>query len=171
MAERTITLGSIGKLFSATGWKVGWAVAAPPLTRAVRSAHQFLTFCANAPAQAAAATALLGHLESTVALRENMRLNRDLLCVALERAGLEVFRPAAGYFVMGDHTAVSERLGLGGDQPDIAFCTHLVERVGVAAIPPSSFYVDRALGRRFVRFAFCKKRATIEAAIERLGRL
>ncbi len=168
MAERTITMGSIGKLFSATGWKVGWAVAAPPLSQAVRSAHQFLTFCANAPAQAAAAKALLEHLDTTESLRENMRANRDLLCEALEHAGLCVFRPASGYFVMADHTGVSKRLGLEGD---IAFCTHLVENVGIAAIPPGSFYLDRSLGSRFVRFAFCKKRPTIEAAVERLARL
>lgn len=168
MAERTITMGSIGKLFSATGWKVGWAVAAPRLSQAVRSAHQFLTFCANAPAQAAAAEALLEHLDSTIELRENMRANRDLLCEALERAGLCVFRPASGYFVMCDHTGVSKRLGIEGD---VAFCKHLVESVGIAAIPPGSFYVDRSHGTRFVRFAFCKKRATIENAIERLGRL
>src|SRR5690606_26541456 len=80
MAERTITMGSIGKLFSATGWKVGWTVAAPELGKAVRSAHQFLAFCANAPAQAAAAKALLEHLDTTIELRESMRANRDLLC-------------------------------------------------------------------------------------------
>ncbi|MFI4915205.1 MAG: aminotransferase class I/II-fold pyridoxal phosphate-dependent enzyme [Phycisphaerales bacterium JB060] len=171
MAERTITMGSIGKLFSATGWKVGWALAAPPLGKAVRSAHQFLTFCANAPAQAAAGRALLEHLDSTIELRENMRTNRDLLCDALEAAGLKVYRPASGYFAMCDHTPVSQRLGLEGDQADVAFCKHLVERVGVAAIPPGSFYVDRSLGARYVRFAFCKKRETIERAIERLARL
>lgn len=171
MAERTITMGSIGKLFSATGWKVGWAVAPPPLGRAVRSAHQFLTFCANAPAQAAAGRALLEHLDSTIELRENMQRNRDLLCDALDAAGLTVYRPASGYFVMCDHTPVSQRLGLQGDQPDVAFCKHLVEHVGVAAIPPGSFYVDRSKGGPFVRFAFCKKRATIEDAIGRLGRL
>ncbi|UYV13644.1 MAG: aminotransferase class I/II-fold pyridoxal phosphate-dependent enzyme [Phycisphaera sp.] len=168
MAERTITMGSIGKLFSATGWKVGWTVAAPVLGQAVRSAHQFLTFCANAPAQAAAAKALLEHLDSTVQLCENMRANRDLLCEALERAGLCVFRPASGYFVLCDHSGVSKRLGIEGD---VAFCRHLVENVGIAAIPPSSFYIDRSQGTRFVRFAFCKKRATIEQAIERLGKL
>ncbi|MCW5756734.1 MAG: aminotransferase class I/II-fold pyridoxal phosphate-dependent enzyme [Phycisphaeraceae bacterium] len=166
MAERTITLGSIGKLFSATGWKVGWAVAPPTLTMCVRSAHQFLTFCANTPAQAAAAHALLEHMDSTEFLRENLRTNRDLLCDALERAGLEVYRPEAGYFVMCDHSAVSTGLGLDGD---VTFSKHLVEAVGVAAIPPGSFYVDRSRGARFVRFAFCKKRGTIEAAIERLS--
>ena len=168
MAERTITLGSIGKLFSATGWKVGWAVASPPLTEAVRSAHQFLTFCANAPAQFAAAKALLEHLDTTEQLRMNLRKNRDLLCAALERASLKVYRPASGYFVMCDHTRVSERLGLDGDA---AFCAHLVKEVGVAALPPSSFYMDRSLGKRFVRFGFCKKHSTIEAAVERLATL
>lgn len=168
MADRTITLGSIGKLFSATGWKVGWAVAAPPLSRAVRAAHQFLTFCANTPAQAASAKALLEHLGSTGPLRETMRANRDRLCDALERAGLRVYSPEAGYFVMGDHTAVSRRLGVEGDR---AFCEYLVERVGVAAIPTNSFYVDRSLGTRFVRFAFCKRPETVDRAIDRLRAL
>lgn len=171
MAERTITLGSIGKLFSATGWKVGWAVAPPPLGRAVRSAHQFLTFCPNAPAQAASAKALLEHLDSTIELRDNMKANRDLLCDALERVGFKVFRPSAGYFVMCDHTPVSMRLGIEGADADVAFCKHLVENVGVAAIPPSSFYVDRSMGSKYVRFAFCKKRETIKRAIERLETL
>ncbi|MEQ8316217.1 MAG: aminotransferase class I/II-fold pyridoxal phosphate-dependent enzyme [Phycisphaerales bacterium] len=171
MAERTITLGSIGKLFSATGWKVGWAVAPPRLGQAVRSAHQFLTFCANAPAQAASAKALLEHLDSTIELRDNMEANRDLLCDALERVGFRVFRPASGYFVMCDHTPVSKRLGIEGPDADVAFCKHLVEQVGVAAIPPGSFYVDRSMGAKYVRFAFCKKRATIKRAIERLEAL
>ncbi len=171
MAERTITLGSIGKLFSATGWKVGWAVAPPRLGEGVRSAHQFLTFCANAPAQAASAKALLEHLDSTIELRDNMKANRDLLCDALERVGFKVFRPAAGYFVMCDHTPVSKRLGIEGPDADIAFCRHLVEQVGVAAIPPSSFYVDRSMGSKYVRFAFCKKRETIKRAIDQLETL
>lgn len=171
MAERTITLGSIGKLFSATGWKVGWAVAPPRLGEAVRSAHQFLTFCANAPAQAASARALLEHLDSTIELRDNMKANRDLLCDALERVGFNVFRPASGYFVMCDHTPVSKRLGIEGPGADVAFCRHLVEHVGVAAIPPGSFYVDRSMGAKYVRFAFCKKRETIKRAIERLETL
>ena len=168
MAERTITLGSIGKLFSATGWKIGWAVAAPPLTEAVRSAHQFLTFCANAPAQFAAAKALLEHLDTTEQLRMNLRKNRDVLCEALERAGLKVYRPASGYFVMCDHTRVSERLGIRGDAE---FCSYLVREIGVAALPPSSVYIDRSHGQHFVRFGFCKKHSTIEAAVERLAEL
>jgi len=168
MAERTITMGSIGKLFSVTGWKVGWAVGPAALTRAVRSAHQFLTFAANAPAQAAAAVALDNHLHTTGPLREHLRAMRDLLCDALETTGLGVYRPASGYFALCDHTALSERLGLEGD---VQLCRHLVEHVGVAAIPPSFFYADPARGAHLVRFAFCKRDATMRAAIDRLGSL
>ncbi|MEO1008208.1 MAG: aminotransferase class I/II-fold pyridoxal phosphate-dependent enzyme [Planctomycetota bacterium] len=168
MAERTITFGSIGKLFNVTGWKVGWAVAPPELTRAVRAGHQFLSYAANTPAQVASALALREHLGFTAELRTHFRAMRDLLSEALLDAGLRVFGAPSGYFVMVDHTAVSERLGVDGD---VEFCRYLVEEIGVAAIPPSSFYVDRRLGRPFARFAFCKTRATIEAGAERLGRL
>ncbi|GIW74622.1 MAG: aminotransferase [Phycisphaerales bacterium] len=168
MALRTVTMGSIGKLFSVTGWKVGWAIAEPPLTEAVRSAHQYLTFCANAPAQAAAAEALHAHLDAAESLCRSMQANARLLCDAVERVGLVAYRPQGGSFVMCDHRAVSSRLGLADD---VAFCRYLTEHVGVAAIPPSAFYVNKALGRRYVRLAFCKKRQTIEAAIERLQKL
>lgn len=164
MWERTITLSSLGKTFSLTGWKVGWAIAPEPLTAAVRAAHQFITFCSATPLQHGAAAALRNPGSYAADLRTLFASNRDLLAGALRRAGLRVFPSHATYFLMADHSA----LGLGDDR---AFCTHLTANVGVAAIPPSVFYADPAHGKSLVRFAFCKRRETIEDAVKRLANL
>lgn len=161
MWERTITLSSLGKTFSLTGWKIGWAIAPPDLSACVRAAHQFLTFCAATPLQHGAAAALLHPGEHPSELRRLFASNRDLLTDALTRAGLQVHASHATYFLMADHAA----LGLGDDR---AFCRHLAEHVKVAAIPPSVFYGTPGLGANLVRFAFCKSRATIEEAARRL---
>jgi N-succinyldiaminopimelate aminotransferase len=167
MAERTITLNSIGKTFALTGWKIGWAIAPPALTRSVRAAHQFLTFAVATPLQLGAAAALTrcaGFLEPQRAM---LARNCGALSAALARAGLVPQASQGTYFVMADHTRVSSRLGLGDD---VAFCRYLTERVGVAAIPPTAFYANKEHGRRFARFAFCKREATIAEAIARLER-
>lgn len=165
MAERTITLSSLGKTWSLTGWKVGWAVAPPSLSAAVRTAHQFITFATATPLQWGAVAALQSEPEFYVGLRAEYRERRDFLCDALDRLGFAVSVPAGTYFVC----AGIERLGsLGSD--DVSFCRELTRR-GVAAIPPSVFYEDPALGRSYVRFAFCKKMSTLRAAVERLERV
>ncbi len=164
MAERTITLSSLGKTFSLTGWKIGWAIAPPELSKAVRAAHQFLTFTVPVPLQHAAATALASPPEYYRRLREDFRARRDLLCDALESIGFTIARPASGYFVIADHTPF-------GHADDVSFCRHLIETVGVAAIPPTAFYEHKDEGRHLVRFAFCKRRQTLEQAIERLTTL
>jgi len=164
MRGRTVTLSSLGKTFSLTGWKIGWAIAPPPLTAGVRSAHQFLTFAVTTPMQHAAAAALrspAAYFEEFVA---GYRARRDRLCGALAEIGFGVTPPSGTYFVLADHTA----FGLGDD---VAFCRHLATEVGVAAIPPSAFYEHKELGRSLVRFAFCKETATLEAAVERLRAL
>lgn len=164
MAERTITLSSLGKTYSLTGWKIGWAVAGAELSKAVRAAHQFLTFATSTPFQHAAAAALQqgeGYVASLVA---QYRGSRDFLSGALADIGFAVYPAAGTYFLMADHTRF-------GFADDVAFCRHLTEKVGVAAIPPSVFYDNPEEGRRLVRFAFCKKRETLERAVERLGRL
>lgn len=168
MAERTITLSSLGKTFSLTGWKIGWAVAPAPLSAAVRAAHQFLTFAVSTPMQHAAAAALRSPPEYFTALVSEYRRKRDLLAAALRRLGFEFRDPEGSYFIYADHRPVSGRLGIADD---VAFCRYLTERIGVAAIPPSVFYEDRAEGSKFVRFAFCKKEETLAAAVERLERL
>ncbi|MCP4839486.1 MAG: aminotransferase class I/II-fold pyridoxal phosphate-dependent enzyme [Planctomycetes bacterium] len=164
MWERTITLRSMAKTFSMTGWKIGWAIAPAPLSAVVRAAHQFMTYAIATPLQYGAAAALgLGEAYYT-SLHADYLARRNLICDALEQAGFGVHRPAGTYFVMCDHTPF-------GFESAEAFCSHLVEHVGIAAIPPGSFYADPCDGRDLVRFAFCKTMPVLKEAIKRLDRL
>jgi aspartate/methionine/tyrosine aminotransferase len=164
MWERTVTLSSLGKTFSLTGWKIGWAVAPEHLTAGVRAAHQFLTFATATPLQHAAARALAAPPDYYRQLTESYRSKRDLLAEGLARVGFEVFVPEGTYFMLADHR------GFGGED-DVAFVGRLIEDVGVAAIPPSAFYHEGADGADLVRFAFCKDEGTLRQAVERLSRL
>ncbi|MDT9691111.1 pyridoxal phosphate-dependent aminotransferase [Streptomyces sp. P9(2023)] len=161
MRERTVTIGSAGKTFSFTGWKVGWITATPELTTAVRSAKQFLTYVTSGPFQYAVAEAL--RLPDTYfdSLRADLRAKRDLLSDGLVRAGFDVYRPAGTYFVTTDIRPLGESDGF-------AFCRALPERAGVVAIPNAVFYDHRAAGEPFVRFAFCKRVDVLEEAVSRL---
>lgn len=164
MRERTIVASSLGKTFSMTGWKIGWTLAPEHLTAGIRSAHQFLTFATATPLQHAAAAAIRdsgGYIEELVA---SYRRKRDFLCAALLGLGFDVFSPAGTYFIMADH----RRFGF---EDDVAFCRHLATEVGVAAIPPTAFYERTELGRSLVRFAFCKRDATLEEAVRRMEKL
>ncbi len=143
---------------------MGWAVGGPALSRGLRAAHQFLTFTTPTPVQHGAVAALGAPDDFYTELRAGYRRRRDLLTDGLAAAGLQPYIPEGTYFVMADHTA----FGVGDDR---AFCRHLIETAGVAAIPPSAFYHDPADGADLVRFAFCKEEATLVEAIERLGRL
>jgi N-succinyldiaminopimelate aminotransferase len=164
MRERTVTIGSAGKTFSFTGWKVGWVTAPPALVSAVRSAKQFLTYVASGPFQYAAATALALPDEYFSTLRTDLWRKRDLLAGGLSAAGFEVFQPDGTYFITTDISGLSEKDGM-------AFCRELPERCGVVAIPNQVFYDDKAAARSLVRFAFCKKDEVLAEAVERLGRL
>ena len=164
MRERTVTIGSAGKTFSFTGWKVGWVTAPPALVSAVRSAKQFLTYVASGPFQYAAATALALPDEYFTTLRADLRRKRDLLAGGLSAAGFEVFQPDGTYFVTTDISELSEKDGM-------EFCRELPERCGVVAIPNQVFYDDVEAARSLVRFAFCKKDEVLAEAVERLGRL
>lgn len=164
MRERTLSISSAGKTFSMTGWKVGWVCAPEALTAAVRTAHQFITFCNSAPLQPAMAEALAAGDDFYRRLEADYRQRRDLLCRGLQDVGFGVVPPAGTYFVMAD----IRPLGYGDD---VEFCRMLPEEVGVAAIPPTAFYVDKAAGRHLARFAFCKTREVLEEAIDRLGQL
>ncbi|MEU0440003.1 pyridoxal phosphate-dependent aminotransferase [Streptomyces sp. NPDC006186] len=164
MRERTVTIGSAGKTFSFTGWKVGWVTAAPGLLSAVRSAKQYLTYVASGPFQYAVAEALALPESYFEAFRDDMRSKRDVLTAGLAEAGFEVFRTAGTYFVTTDIRPLGESDG-------IAFCRSLPERAGVVAIPNAVFYDHRDAGAPFVRFAFCKRKDVLEAAVDRLGRL
>jgi N-succinyldiaminopimelate aminotransferase len=164
MAERTVTISSAGKSFSVTGWKVGWACAPARLLQGVRAAKQFLTYVSPAPFQRAVAAGLWVTHEIVDALAAELQANRDLLRKGLAEAGFSVRDAEATYFLTVD---LSGRT----DEDGASFCRALPARCGVVAVPCSVFYGDPEEGRSLVRFAFCKRRATIEEAVERLGRL
>jgi aspartate/methionine/tyrosine aminotransferase len=161
MAERTITCSSLGKTFSATGWKIGWAIAPPPLSRVVRSAHQFLTFATATPLQHAAAVALDSGENYVRDLVSAYARARDYLCENLARIGFSVHVPDGTYFVIADHSRFEF-------ENDVDCCRRLIWEFGVAAIPPTAFYERKELGRAYVRFAFCKRMETLEEAVRRL---
>jgi N-succinyldiaminopimelate aminotransferase len=158
MAERTLTISSLGKTFSVTGWKIGWATGPAGLVAAVRTAKQFLTFAGGTPFQHAGAVALGLGDEVYGALARGLRAKRDRLCDGLAAAGLEVLRPAGTYFANID-----------AGREGVAFCRELVETAGVVAIPTSVFYDDPEAGRNLVRFAFCKRPEVIDEAARRLA--
>ena len=164
MRERTVTLSSTGKTFSLTGWKIGWSCAPPEITEALRMVHQFVTFCIATPFQHAMAAALGTSDDYYEGLRADYRARRDRLCEGLEEAGFGVRKPEGTYFALADIRP------LGGDD-DVAFCRALPARVGVAAIPVSAFYDGPGAPRHLVRFAFCKKDATLEEGLRRLRKL
>lgn len=161
MRERTVTIGSAGKTFSFTGWKVGWVTATPGLVTAVRSAKQFLTYVSSGPFQYAVAEALALPDTYFEAFRADMRAKRDLLAAGLTETGFKVFRPSGTYFITTDIRPLGESDG-------VAFCRALPERAGVVAIPNAVFYDHREAGAPFVRFAFCKRTEVLEEAVQRL---
>jgi N-succinyldiaminopimelate aminotransferase len=160
MAQRTLTISSVGKSFSFTGWKIGWCSGPAELVAAVRSVKQYLTFAGGTPLQHAAAAALRLNPSPLPALRDDLRARRDQLCAGLRDAGLRPLVPAATYFVNAD-------VGTGAE----AFCSALPERCGVVAIPTGAFYDDRAAAPTLVRFAFCKRSEVIAEAARRLATL
>lgn len=163
MRDRTVMISSTGKTFSFTGWKIGYACASAALSRAIRTAHQFVTFCNGTPFQHAMAKALSvddGYYEQFVA---EYRRRRDRLCDGLRDVGFDVLVPAGTYFVCAD----IRRLGFADD---MEFCRRLPEVVGVAAIPNSAFYNNKDEGRHLVRLAFCKTDAVLDEGIARLRR-
>jgi aspartate/methionine/tyrosine aminotransferase len=165
MWERTITINSTGKTFSATGWKIGYAIAAAPLTDAVRRAHQWLTFATATPFQKAMAEALndapISRYYET--LRAFYAERRTFLVEALQAAGMSVVAPEGSYFVMADVRSW-------GFTDDVSFCRYLMADLGVAAIPPSAFYAEPASAPVMARFCFAKQLSTLQAAAERLRR-
>jgi len=166
MRDRTVTISSLGKTFSATGWKVGWTIAQPELNTAIFRAHQFVTFSGASPLQEAAAIALesadsRGYYDS---LHIDYAKKRRLLLNALADVGLNAIPPDGTYFVMVDISDLPF-------ENDVAFCRYLTSEIGVAAIPPSAFYANPADGAGLARFTFCKKEETLFRAAERLKKL
>ena len=161
MRDQTITINSISKTYSLTGWRVGWAIAAPHLTASIRKVHDFLTVGSPHPLQEAAAVALRMDRQYYPALAEAYRERRDFLITALEEAGFRVYRPDGAYYVMTDVAHF-------GFQDDVKFAFHLVEKIGIATVPGSSFYSHSSLGSTKIRFCFPKKIETLQQAAERL---
>jgi aminotransferase len=164
MKERTITINSLSKTYSVTGWRVGWTIAPPEITNAIRKVHDFLTVGAPAPLQAAGAAALDLPPAYYLNLAEAYRKRRDKLVPILTEAGFRCFRPRGAYYVMTDISTF-------GYTDDVTFVKYLVKEIGVAAVPGSSFYRDPRDGAQQVRFAFCKKDETLDEAARRLRKL
>lgn len=164
MRERTVVISSGAKTFSATGWKIGWTCAPPEITRRLQGAHQFITFCNGTPFQYAIAHGLELGDDFYRDLTQGYRARRDRLCAGLAEVGFGVRKPSGSYFVLADIRPL-------GFDDDVAFCQMLPARVGVAAIPPTSFYAHPEEGRHLVRFAFCKSDPVLDEAIRRLRRL
>lgn len=164
MRERTVTIGSAGKTFSFTGWKVGWVTSTPELVTAVRSAKQFLTYVSAGPFQYAVAEALALPDSYFADFRATMTAKRELLATGLEDAGFTVFRPQGTYFITTDIRPL-------GFDDGFEFCRALPERCGVVAVPNAVFYDDRTAGAPFVRFAFCKQDEVLSEAAARLAKV
>ncbi len=161
MRDRTVLVNSMSKSYSVTGWRVGWVLASPDLTESIRKVHDFLTVGAPAPLQQAGAVALALPDDYYATLACEYQARRDALLAMLERAGFRCTRPGGSYYVMADISAF-------GFANDVEFVRHLIETVGVAAVPGSSFFSHAEDGATLIRFCFCKKYETLRAAEERL---
>ncbi len=163
MRHRSILVNSMSKTFSVTGWRVGWVAAAPELTATIRKVHDFLTVGAATPLQQAGVMALNLPDMYFNGLSREYAGRREAAVTMLEQSGFRCFRPSGAYYVMADISAFG--------MPDVTFARHLVEKVGVAAVPGSSFYLNPADGSSQIRFCFCKKYETLAAAGKKLARL
>jgi N-succinyldiaminopimelate aminotransferase len=161
MWERTITISSLGKTFSCTGWKIGWATGPVELVAGVRAAKQFLTFAGGTPFQHAGAVALGLPGDWYTAFAAGMRAKRDRLSDGLASCGLRVVESHGTYFV---------NVLLEDGEDGIEFCRALPERAGVVAIPTAVFYEDAAIGHSLVRFTFCKRAEVLDEGVSRLRR-
>lgn len=164
MRERTVLISSAGKTFSHTGWKVGHTCAPAAISAALRTAHQFITFCNSAPLQPAVAVAYRLGDDFFEGFVSEYRARRDRLCHGLADLGFTVLTPAGTYFAMTDIRSM-------GFDDDVEFCRMLPREYGVAAIPTSAFYFNKVEGKHLVRWAFCKTEDLIDQALERLAPL
>jgi aminotransferase len=164
MRDRSILINSMSKTFSVTGWRVGWVLASPDLTATIRKVHDFLTVGAAAPLQQAGVVALNLPDSYYEKLKVEYQRRRDFLLQRLEQAGFRCYRPQGAYYIMTDITGF-------GFANDVSFVRHLIESVGVAAVPGSSFFSDTTAGAALIRFCFCKKYETLEEAGSRLRRI
>jgi len=173
MRERTIVINGMSKTYSVTGWRVGWAIAPPEATQSIRKVHDFLTVGAAAPLQQAGAFALKFPKSYYDKLAVTYAEKRERLVRILSRAGFTVFKPRGAYYIMTDVS----RMNLPGvrrsasESYDVSFAKYLVETIGVAVVPGSSFYKNAQDGASQVRFTFCKREETLAAAELRLNKL
>lgn len=163
MKERTVVVNSLSKTYSVTGWRVGWCIASANITSAIRKVHDFLTVGAANPLQHAGAFALSLPEQYYLDLQSEYQQKRDKFIPVLQQAGFKCDYPEGAYYVMTD---ISDF----GFENDVEFTKHLIREIGVAVVPGSSFYRTNA-GDQMVRFCFCKKDETLEAAVERLAKL
>jgi aminotransferase len=164
MRERTVVVNSLSKTYSVTGWRVGYVIAPPDITGAIRKVHDFLTVGAANPLQHAGAYALGLPEKYYLGLQKEYQKKRDFIVPVLQKAGFKCSAPDGAYYVMTDISNF-------GFENDIEFTKFLIREIGVTVVPGSSFYHDAELGKNQVRFCFCKKDETLEAAAERLGKL
>ena len=164
MRDRTITINGMSKTYSVTGWRVGWAIAPPEASIPIRKVHDFLTVGAAAPLQQAGAVALELPPSYYQKLAETYLVKRDRMLGILTDAGFRCFKPDGAYYIMTDISGFNF-------PDDMSFSKYLVEKIGVAVVPGSSFYDDAAMGARQVRFTFCKKESTLAACAEKLSKL
>ena len=173
MRDRTIVINGLSKTYSVTGWRVGWVLAPPGPTQPIRKVHDFLTVGAAAPLQQAGSIALHFAQSYYDKLAATYTVKRERILKILTAAGFTVFKPRGAYYVMTDISrfADPDNLKFPADTKDVRFAKYLVERIGVAVVPGSSFYNDPRDGAAQVRFTFCKKDETLSAAEERLSKL
>lgn len=164
MRDRTVVVNSLSKTYSVTGWRVGYCIAPPEITGAIRKVHDFLTVGAANPLQHAGAYALSLPPSYYEHLQREYQRKRDMIVPELINAGFKCDLPAGAYYVMAD---ISDF----GFPNDVEFTKYLIREIGVAVVPGSSFYSDPTLGSQMVRFCFCKKDETLDAAAERLSKL
>ncbi len=165
MYDRTITISSLSKTFSITGWRLGYAIASPSMSTAIRKVHDFLTVGAPAPLMDAAAVGYSYPDSYFQTLSDDYRARRDYLAGPLRDAGFTFANPAGAYYFFADFSALSKN-------DDVTFAKWMAKEVGVATVPGSSFFRPGAPeGKKYVRFAFCKQRATLEKAVEKLSKL
>ncbi|MGE0884675.1 MAG: pyridoxal phosphate-dependent aminotransferase [Blastocatellales bacterium] len=164
MRDRTVTINSLSKTYSVTGWRVGYAIAAPDLINGIRQVHDFLTVGAAAPLQEAGVYAMSLPREYYDHLQQDYQRRRDFLLGVLEEVGFKCFKPDGAYYIITD---ISDF----GFDDDVKFTRHLIREIGVAVVPGSSFYRRPELGAQQVRFCYCKKDETLEAAAERLRKM
>jgi len=174
MRERTVTISGLGKTYAVTGWRVGWIVAAAPLSAEIRKVHDYLTICAPAPFQAAGLAALRLPDRYYTEMRREYAARRRILLGALAGAEFSFRTPEGAYYVMADFSQIpwdNAAYARAGWTADRAFAEYMARKVGVAVVPGSSFYMDESQGTARVRFNFAKDIPTLQEAARRLQRL